>query len=101
MVLLPRDSWESGPVGIGLATPGDTSGQNVATAGEGRFQLVQSNDSPVRLAQMQLAQDNLNTGGICLMFRGQPGQQDVQLSGADFCVMNGACSQPIGCGKLQ
>jgi hypothetical protein len=101
MVLLPQGGWQSGPVGIGLAMPGDTTGQNMATAGEGQFQLVQSNGSPVRLAQIQLAQDNLNTGGICLMFRGQQGQQDVQLSGADFCVMNGACSQPIGCGKLQ
>jgi hypothetical protein len=101
MVLLPQGSWEAGPAGIGLATPGDTTGQNMATTGEGRFQLVRSNGSPVRLAQMTLAQDNLNTGGLCLMFRGQQGQQDVQLTGADFCVMNGACSQPIGCGKLQ
>jgi len=101
MVLLPQGGWQSGPVGIGLATPGDTTGQNMATAGQGQFQLIQSNGSPVRLAQIQLAQDNLNTGGICLMFRGQQGQQDVQLSGADFCVMNGPCSQPIGCGKLQ
>ncbi len=101
MVLLPQGGWESGAVGIGLATPGDTTGQNMATMGEGRFQLVQSNGHPVRLAQMQLAQDNLNTGGICLMFRGAQGQQDVQLSGADFCVMNASCSQPIGCGKLQ
>jgi len=101
MVLLPQGGWQSGMVGFGLATPGDTTGQNMATLGEGQFQLIQSNGHPVRLAQLRMGQDNLGVGNICLMFRGQQGQQDVQLSGADFCVMDGPCSQPIGCGKLQ
>jgi hypothetical protein len=101
MVVLPQNSWTAGPVGIGLAAPGDTSGQNLQTQGQGQFQLIQSEGYPVRLAQMQMAQDNLGVGNLCLMFRGQQGQQDVQLSGADFCVMDGPCSRPIGCGKLQ
>jgi hypothetical protein len=101
MVMLPQGGWQSGPVGIGLFQPGDTQGQNMAAGGQGQFQLQQSNGSPVRLAQIQMQQDNLGIGNICLMFRGQQGQQDVQLSGADFCVMDGPCSRPIGCGKLQ
>ncbi len=101
MVLLPQGGWQTGPVAIGIAQPGDTTGQNVATMGQGQSQLVQSNGHPVRLAQTQMSQNNLGVTNLCLMFRGQQGQQDVQLSGADFCVMDGPCSQPIGCGKLQ
>ncbi len=100
IVMLPAGGWQSGPVGLGLATPGDTSGQ-FASAGQGQFQLVQSNGHPVRLAQIQMSQDALGVGNVCVMFRGQQGQQDVQLSGADFCVMDSACSRPIGCGRLQ
>lgn len=101
IIVLPQGGWQSGPVGFGLANPGDFQGQNLATAGQGQFQLQQSNGHPVRLAQIQLQQDQLGVGNVCLAFRGQQGQQDVQLSGADFCVMDGPCSQPIGCGKLQ
>lgn len=101
MVLLPSQGWQAGPVGFGLAQPGDTTGQNMATLGEGQFQLIQSEGYPVRLAQLQMSQDNLGVGNICLMFRGAQGQQDVQLSGADFCVMDGPCSRALGCGKLQ
>lgn len=100
MVMLPAGGWQSGPVGFGLANPGDTSGQ-FATQGQGQFQLLQSDGYPIRLAQIQMSQDSLGVGGVCVMFRGQPNQQDVQLSGADFCVMDGPCSRPIGCGKLQ
>lgn len=101
IVILPQGGWQSGPVGFGLANPGDFQGQNLATAGQGQFQLQQSNGHPVRLAQIQMQQDQLGVGNVCLAFRGQQGQQDVQLSGAAFCVMDGPCSQPIGCGKLQ
>jgi len=101
MVLLPAGGWQSGPVNFGLAQPGDTSGQSFATMGQGQFQLMQSGGHPIRLAQIQMQQDNLGVGNACVMFRGQQGQQDVQLSGADFCVMDGPCSRPIGCGRLQ
>lgn len=101
MVLLPAGGWQSGPVNFGLAQPGDTSGQSFATMGQGQFQLVQSGGHPVRLAQIQMQQDSLGVGNACVMFRGQQGQQDVQLSGADFCVMDAQCSRPIGCGRLQ
>lgn len=101
MVLLPAGGWQSGPVNVGLAQPGDTSGQSFATMGQGQFQLIQSEGHPVRLAQIQMSQDSLGVGNMCVMFRGQRGQQDVQLSGADFCIMDGPCSRPIGCGRLQ
>ncbi len=100
IVMLPAGGWQAGPVGLGLASPGDTSGQ-FASAGQGQFQLVQSNGHPVRLAQIQMSQDALGVGNVCVMFRGQQGQQDVQLSGADFCIMDGPCSRPLGCGRLQ
>lgn len=101
MVLLPAGGWQSGPVNLGLAQPGDTSGQSFATMGQGQFQLIQSDGHPVRLAQIQVQQDSLGVGNMCVMFRGQRGQQDVQLSGADFCIMDGPCSRPIGCGRIQ
>jgi len=101
IVLLPQQGWQAGAVGFGIADPSDPSGQTMAVAGQGQFQLQQSGGHPVRLAQIQMGQDNLGVGNVCLMFRGQQGQQDVQLSGADFCVMDGPCSRPIGCGKLQ
>lgn len=101
MVLLPQGGWQSGAAGFGVADPGDATMQNVASAGQGQFQLVQSDGRPVRLAQIQMQQDNLGVGNVCLMFRGAQGQQDVQLSGADFCLMDGPCSRPIGCAKLQ
>lgn len=101
MVLLPAGGWQSGPVQLGLAQPGDTSGQSFATMGQGQFQLIQSDGHPVRLAQIQVQQDSLGVGNMCVMFRGQRGQQDVQLSGADFCIMDGPCSRPIGCGRIQ
>lgn len=101
MVLLPAGGWQSGPVNFGLAQPGDTSGQSFATMGQGQFQLIQSGGHPVRLAQIQMSQDSLGIGNACVMFRGQQGQQDVQLSGADFCIMDGPCSRTLGCGRLQ
>ena len=101
MVLLPAGGWQSGPVQLGLAQPGDTTGQSFATMGQGQFQLIQSDGHPVRLAQIQVQQDSLGVGNMCVMFRGQRGQQDVQLSGADFCIMDGPCSRPIGCGRIQ
>lgn len=102
MVMLPAGGWQSGPAGFLLGVPGDSSGQNVGAAGQGIFELGHaSNGAPARIAQVQLTQDTLGTGGVCLMFIGQQGQQDVQLSGTDFCLMNSSCSQPVGCGKLQ
>jgi len=101
VVMLPTGGWQSGPVQLGLAQPGDTSGQSFATMGQGQFQLIQSEGHPIRLAQIQVQQDSLGVGNMCVMFRGQRGQQDVQLSGADFCIMDGPCSRPIGCGRIQ
>lgn len=101
IVLLPQGSWQAGPVGLMIAMPGDTTGQNVGAGGQGQFQLVQSNGHPVRLAQIQMQQDNIGAGNMCLIFRGAQNQQDVSLSGADFCVMDASCNQPIGCGKMQ
>jgi len=101
MVLLPAGGWQSGPEQIGHEQPGDNSGQSFATMGQRQFQLIQSVGHPVRLAQIQVQQDSLGVGNMCVMFRGQRGQQDVQLSGADFCIMDGPCSRPIGCGRIQ
>jgi len=101
LVLLPPNGWQAGPVNFGLAQPGDTSGQSFASMGQGQFQLIQSEGHPVRLAQIQMSQDRLGVGNVCIMFRGQQGQQDVGLQGADFCVMDGPCSRPLGCGRLQ
>lgn len=99
VVALPAGGWQSGPVGFMIGMPGDP--QNTGAAGQGQFQLVQSNGYPIRLAQIQMTQDNIGIGNVCVIFRGQASQPEVSLSGADFCVMDSPCSQPIGCGKLQ
>ncbi|HRE43956.1 MAG TPA: hypothetical protein PKY87_08290 [Terricaulis sp.] len=100
IVLLPQ-GWQAGPVGFMVAMPGDTTGQNVGAGGQGQFELVQSNNHPIRVARIQMQQDNIGLGNVCLAFMGGQGQQDVQISGSDFCVMDAQCNQPIGCGKMQ
>jgi hypothetical protein len=102
MVMMPAGGWQSGPAGVMLGMPGDPTGHSIGASGQGVLELGHSaNGAPARIGPIQMTQDNLGTGGVCLMFRGQQGQQDVQLSGAEFCLMTSSCTEPIGCARLQ
>jgi hypothetical protein len=64
------------------------------------FQRMNSPQGPVRAAQPRWQQDGVGIGDICIAFVGQGGQ-DVPLQGATMCVMDGACGQAAGCGRVQ
>lgn len=96
------ETWQ-GDGSILMTRPGDFDGAQAGpqTMGAAAFTGQQIDGRARRIAQFQMIQDNLGLGNLCVAFRGQAGQQDVQVQGAEFCVADAACQQPIGCGKLQ
>jgi hypothetical protein len=112
-IVLPPGGWDNGPGTFAFLRPGNTNPGQPDTVGQARFQQVGGQSRPVRVAQPQWQQDNAGLGSICIAFMGQGGQgapgnpgqggqsADVGLQGADMCVMDGACNQAAGCGRIQ
>lgn len=96
------ENWQ-GDGSILMTRPGDFDGAQAGpqTMGAAAYTGQQVEGRALRIAQFQMIQDNLGLGNLCVAFRSQAGQQDVQVQGAEFCVADAACQQPIGCGKLQ
>ena len=98
-ILAPRTDWQ-GPLDFSVASPSDPEGRNPPVViGEATAELSQQEGYPMRLARLQMRRDELGVGNVCLMFRGQQGQRDVQFSGAEFCVADGARS-PMAAGVV-
>lgn len=97
IISLPPGGWDGGNVTLALMR--NPQGQQPDSMGGGKFQRIQSGNNPVRVAQIQWQQDNIGVGPACIAFIGNGGQ-DVKLSGARMCLMDGACNQPLGCGQI-
>lgn len=98
IVVLPAGGWDAGNATLVAV---ESVGNRQQSVGSGRFQRIQAGSVPVRLMQIQWEQDGLGAGPTCIAFEGTAGQSDVALSGSTMCVMDGACSQAMGCGRIQ
>lgn len=98
-VILPANGWDAGQgtiVGKQSRPNGDA-----ASVGSGRYERVISAGAPVRFMRPVWESDEIGAGPTCIAFAGAAGQQDVSLSGATMCIMDGGCNQALGCGRIQ
>jgi hypothetical protein len=96
IVVLPAGGWDAGQ-----STLIGTTANGQQSIGTGRYQVGMSGNIPIRVMRVQWQQDGIGAGSTIVGFEGQPGQQDVQLSGAMMCLMDGNTAQPVGCGRVQ
>lgn len=97
-VLVLPTSWSGEGTLVGTAN-------GARSVGGGSFVLDRGDGSaqarPVRRMRVQWRQDGVGAGATGVAVVGLPGQSDVALPGAAFCLMNDATGEAVACGQVR
>ncbi|MBX3497917.1 MAG: hypothetical protein KF889_00615 [Alphaproteobacteria bacterium] len=88
--------------GVGLmavASMGANEPESISMPGP--FQLGREGNEVFRVLKPQWQRDGLNVGGVCAVFIGSGGGQDVQLQSSRLCILSDNCQRIVGCGIVQ